>query len=237
MIPFTHPVTRWSSLHPAIMHMLLHLLINLILFNKAKKLVDEQVYMNDIDKLQEQDRYYNWYYGYTKRSSAEIDKKYNSTTYIISTSATSGVITTQYYEEQYQSHLVETRPYYHINVYPPESVRNNTNVTLHLKLEKLTMTGLPRAQGIFDNIMVEGKSLDEGLTSITLNFTPPAGPNNARSMRLWRLNIPYENIIKNEMKLMPGFRLSWYYSGLSREMAPYKRYYNYKDDDNKEFRR
>ena len=203
-------------------------------YNYAKKLVDEQVYMNDIDKLQEEDRYYNWYYGYSKRSSTETDKD-DTKVYIISTSATSGVITTQYYGEQYQPNLVEIAPYYHINVYPPESVINNANVTLHFKLEKHTMTGLPR--GMFDNIMVEGKSLDEGLTSITLNFTPPAGAGNARFMRLWRQNIPYEYIMTNEMKLMPGFRLSWYYTGLSKEMAPYKRYYNYKDSENKQFRR
>ena len=202
-------------------------------YNYAVKLVDEQVYMNDIDKLQEEDRFYNWYHGYSKRSSAETHPD-GTKVYVISSSAISGVITTQYYGEQYQTNLVELALYYHINVYPPESVRNNTNVTLHFKLEKHTITGLPK--GMHDNIMVETKSLDEGLTSVTLNFTPPAGAGNARFMRLARY-IPYEIVRVNEMKLMPGFRLSWHYSGLSRDMAPYKRFYNYKDSDNKQFRR
>ena len=203
------------------------------LFNYAKKLVDEHVYMNDIDKLQEENRYYNWYHGYTKMISTAHDK--DGVNYFISSSALSGVVTTQYYEEKYQPHRVEQRAYYQVNVFPPESVRGNPNVTLHFKLEKLSMTGM--AYGV-DNIMVDGNSLDEGLTSTLFNFTPPAplpAPYDVRFMRLLR-GLYEEYIMTSEMNRMPGFRLSWFYSGTGvGDIDTYKRFFDY--EYNKVFRR
>ena len=203
------------------------------LFSYAKKLVDEHVYMNDLDKLQEDNRYYNWYHGYTKMISTAHDK--DGVNYFISTSAPSGVVTTQYYEEKYHSKRVENKVYYQVNVFPSESIRNNPNVTLHFKLEKLSITGMAYGH---DDINVDGNALDEGLTSTLFNFTPPAplpAPHDVRSMRLFR-NIPEYDIMISEMNRMPGFRLSWFYTGTGvGDIDKYKRFYDY--DYNKGFRR
>ena len=32
----------------------------------SKKVIDEHTFIGDLDKLQEEDRYFNWYYGYSK---------------------------------------------------------------------------------------------------------------------------------------------------------------------------
>ena len=120
--------------------------------NHAKKLVDDHTFMNDIDKLQEEDRYYNWYHGFTITSYSythnyydwlQMDYKYN-----LVTSATAGVVTTQYYGEQFQPHLVERNIIYYISVYPPESVRDNSDVTLHFKLDKAMRNIKERAKQI-----------------------------------------------------------------------------------------
>ena len=203
-------------------------------FNYAKSLIDEHILMHDIDRLQEEDRYYNWYHGYTKLGPTF--QSYQGLNYFVSTSATSGVVRTQYFGEEYNPNLVAQDIHYQVSVYPPESVRNNTNVTLHFKLKKLSLTDLPKLQG-FDNYNVEGKSLDEGLTSTEFNFTPPAGAGISSHMRLWRAYIHPEEIMNKDMKLMPGFELSWYYTGLEEDLEPYKRYYNYLDEINKEFRK
>ena len=98
-------------------------------FNYAKRLVDEQVYMNDIDKLQEENRYYNWYHGYTliNRAYTDWDSRQN---YRIMTSATSGVVTTQYYGEQFWPELVESNLVYDVTVIPTKSVSDNKNVSM-----------------------------------------------------------------------------------------------------------
>ena len=202
--------------------------------NHAEKLVDDHAFMNDIDELQEEDRYYNWYHGYTKMGPSSTDKGT-----VLSTSATSGVVTTQYYGEQYNPNLVRKICRYGIYVYPPESFRNNTNVTLHFHLEKVSLTGLSDG---FDHMLVNGKwcapsincgeILSNGQKSGTFIFNPPVAETKHRYIRLFRNYISKEDLFKNKMKLMPGFRFRWYYTGLENQgMMPDRRY------DNKEFRR
>ena len=71
-------------------------------------------------KLQEEDRFYNWYHGYTqlKLPYDYVDYKYNEIlTLDTFTSATSGVVSTQYYGEEFQSELVERIIKYRVFVY------------------------------------------------------------------------------------------------------------------------
>ena len=61
------------------------------------------------------------------------------------------------------------------------------------------MTGM--ADGV-DNVMVDGNSLDEGLTSTLFNFTPPAplpAPHDVRFMRLWRNLHQYDILIREAL--------------------------------------
>ena len=188
------------------------------LVNYSEKVIVEHVYMDDFDILQEENRFYNWYHGYTKISRPFTNEK--GLNFILQTTATSGSVNTEYFGEQYQSHLVKRNVKYYVYVYPPVSVRTNPNVTLHFKVEKLSMTGMSVG---WDNVVIgsgsgSGSNLDAGLSSATFNFTPPAESADSRWICLTRNNITIEEIKTMDMESMPGFKVSWYYTGLGNEM-------------------
>ena len=67
---------------------------------------------------------------------------------------------------------MERKIWYSVYVYPPESVRDNENVTLHLKVEKVSLTEL--ARGSKDRVYMQGLGvLDADQTTAYTNFTPP----------------------------------------------------------------
>ena len=140
------------------------------MFKYALEVINDDVFSgNDWTLLHEEDRAYNWYHGYTKIQSPMNNGK----DIYIYTSATSGVITTQYYGEQLKSDLVDKKNVYKVYIYPPKSVGTSENVTLHIKVEKVSMTGL--ASESYDTF----ESRDLGrlsayLTIVYKNFTPPS---------------------------------------------------------------
>ena len=183
------------------------------LIDYSEKVINEHVFMDYLDMFEEKDRFYNWYYGYSVIWRPFVDEDNDQLVNIIITSAISGVVTTQYFGEQYKPSLVERRVFYVVNVYPAERVWNNTNVTLHFNLEKVSMTDLSNG---YDNTGINGSFLDAGVSSVSLNFTPPA----AASALLNRNNIPEEDYKNNDLETMPGFRLSWHYTGLGDNVTP-----------------
>ena len=188
----------------------------------SRKVRDDHIYMDELDFLLEEDRYYNWYYGYSRMERPTVIK--NKFTYILKTSALSGVVTTQYFDEQYQLNLLKRRVNYEVHIYPPKSVRNNSNVTLHLNLEKISITGLSYGR---DNTRLGGRHLEEWLTSAAFNFTPPVGTEkDYRNISYNRDDIKTDHFKKIKMDKMPGFRLSWIYSGLEDNITPDSKYSN-----------
>ena len=191
------------------------------LLEYSKKVIIAHIYMDDLDMLQEDDRYYNWYYGYSKIQHT-ITNEIGQLTYFIFTSATSGVVTTQYFGEQYQPSLMEKKVLFAVLVYPPKSVNNYTNVTLHFNLEKVSTTGLSKD---LDITYVYDSSLEEGLKSVSVDFIPPAGDEGFRFVQLRRyIEEDFTNI---EMESMPGFRMSWHYTGLGDNVTPDSRFSKY----------
>ena len=193
------------------------------LVNKAEKIIDEHTFMGDLDVLQEDDRYYNWYYGYSEMRRSYTSKSSEKLVQKIFTSATSGVITTQYFDEQFNPSLERRKVYYGVRVYPPESVRKNKNVTLHFNLERLSNSGMTK--GSWDDLKLDGRFLELELTSASSNFTPPAA--DTYSYRWIVLDRNLKDDFKNiQIERMPGFRFSWYYSGLDESVSPDSRYSN-----------
>ena len=183
------------------------------LIQYSRKVIIEHVFMDDFEIMQEDDRFYNWYHGYSN-----IFRPYNNDKglyYILETATTSGSANTLYFGEQYQSHLVKRNLLYYVYVYPPMSVRNNSDVTLHFKLEKLSMTGMSAG---WDNIVLEGNNIEAGLSSAIFNFTPPS---EKRWIALTRNNITKGDLKSMNIESMPGFKVSWYYTGLGQEI-PFK---------------
>ena len=193
------------------------------LVNKAEKIIDEHTFMGDLDVLQEDDRYYNWYYGYSEMRRSYTSKSSEKLVQKIFTSATSGVITTQYFDEQFNPSLERRKVYYGVRVYPPESVRKNKNVTLHFNLERLSNSEMTK--GSWDDLKLDGRFLELELTSASSNFTPPAADTN--SYRWIVLDRNLKDDFKNiQIERMPGFRFSWYYSSLDESVSPDSRYSN-----------
>ena len=189
------------------------------MFKYALDVINEDSFSgNNWTKLHEEDRFYNWYHGYTQIESPIwsifIDSGVNIN---IQTSATSGVVTTQHYGQQFRPELVERTLHYNVYVYPPTSVWGNKNVTLHFKVEKVSMTGL--ASGSKDKMYGLG-DLDADQTTAYTNFTPTR----SRYMSLSR-DVSSEEVETQKLNLMPGFRFSWWYSGA--EFTPENKYKDY----------
>ena len=182
------------------------------MFKYALEVINEDSFSeNNWTKLHEKDRFYNWYHGYTKIQSPDYGSTFGREKIFIPTWATSGVVTTQHYGEQFKPDLVERKLDYGVNVYPPESVCDNENVTLHFKLEKVSMTGLARLSK--DTVwMSKLGDLDADQTTVYTNFTPPGNKDGFRYMRLWR-DVCSDDVETQKRDVMPGVRFTWWYSG------------------------
>ena len=186
------------------------------LFMSIIENVEDQFYMENWDKLVEDNRFYNWYHGYTTlRPPAKSD--FYGLEYPVMTTATSGVITTQYYREKLLPDRVERKLTYRVTVYLPKSVINNKNVTLHLTVEKQSMTGLTK--GNKDDLKMEGfKDTLEAEQKIAYKALNPPSEDPQIDFIVVSLlrDVSSEDVRKNEltMNLMPGFEFKWHYSGI-----------------------
>ena len=179
------------------------------MFEYALEVINEESFaQNNWTKVHEEDRFYNWYHGYTQIQPPKYESHRLSIS--INTAATSGVVTTQHYGEKFMPELVDKKLYYSVRVSPPESVLYNENVTLHFKVEKVSMTGL--ATGRRDTASIQDNVLDADQTTAFTNFTPPV---ESRFMRLSR-DVSSEDVETQKWDLMPGTRFSWWYSGKSK---------------------
>ena len=164
---------------------------------------------SDFVKLEEENRFFNWYHGYTKIQSTH--KIYNA--------ATSGVVNTQYYGQQFISELVEKKIEYRVHVFPPKSVQYNKNVTLHFSLERVSMTGLTGDSK--DEVYIEGfGDLDTDQSTAFTNSTPPG----VYRYIIFTQDVSSEVVEQQKLDMMPGFRLSWWYTGA--EVTPERRFKN-----------
>ena len=192
------------------------------LTNYALELLYDKLYediMRNMSKLDESERYYNWYHGYS-----EIQLPYFSSNryapgvkYKVSTYTSSGSISTQYFGEQFDADKVETGLLtYSVWVYPLASVRNIPNVTLHIDVEKVSLEDLSSGAdtvSVLSTIMMEAHR--------TYNFTPPTDSSNNFVLR--RDVLPAD-VRKQKLDVMPELSYTWHYSGVKVE--PEAIYYN-----------
>ena len=185
----------------------------------------DSFFKNDLTKLHEEGRLFNWYHGYTRVTSSEYDNL-EVLGIDIYTSATSGVVTTQFYGEQFKPELVDKSLEYSVTVFSPPSTMNNENVTLHFKVEKVSMKVSPlQSTGVYFSMGGDVLVPDE-MTGYK-NFTPP-GFN--RFMEFAR-QVVTEEVESQTLHVMPGFRFSWWHTGPVG--SPEKIYKN--KEENKQF--
>ena len=129
----------------------------------------------------------------------------------------SGVVKTKHYGEKFQPSLVERQVTYDVFIYPPKSVFDNKNVTLHLMLDKLYMIG---KESRTNSAFMEGK-IDLNKNFVYKNFSPPAvtdewdyGGNSEYSKSITiKRDISSSYLSETKINVLPGFRLSWWYTG------------------------
>ena len=139
------------------------------MFKFAVEVINEDSYiLNNWTKIYEKDRPFNWYHGYSKISSPSYDDSFDfnfGLTSYIYTSATTGVVTTQYYGEKLQPELVERKLHYSVDIRP----LMNENATMHLKVEKVSMPGLSGKR--IDHVIINEHVLEVNQTTMCTNFT------------------------------------------------------------------
>ena len=168
----------------------------------------EQFYkemMRNLSKFEDPDRYYNWYHGYTEIGYPYYSTNSNQLQYHVETYATSGNISTQYYEDKFDVDKVDGNIYIGIKVNVPASVDGDNNVTLMFDVNKRTIKEV-RSDWMKFGYNINGY-IDVDLTHWSKNITAPS--------YLYYISldrqVSAEEITNMKLDMMPGFRLSWKY--------------------------
>ena len=165
--------------------------------------------LSNFSLLEEENRYYNWYMGYTAitlpywglaESCKFFSCEYPTLIYRLDTSATSGSISTQHFGEIFNAEDLRSEIKFIFHVYPPNDFAEDENVTLNFEIEKDTIRGYDKFSDYYEEFDVE-------LDMFTKNFTPPEY---WQSFTL-QTKIPKEDIHKLDLNSMPGFKLTWNY--------------------------
>ena len=201
--------------------------------NKREKIIkdslvvyQEQFYnemMRNLSKVEDPDRYYNWYHGYTAIRYPCYSKRTNQLSFCVSTSATTGNISTQYYEDKFDIDKVDGNIYIQMYVYVPRSVVGDNNVTLMLDVNKKTM------KEVSDNDQMRFNWNTDIDANWSKNITAPRPSYGYYFISLDR-EVSQDDITNMKLEMMPGFRFSWSYN---TKIEPEDIYGN--DDTTKEF--
>ena len=225
------------------------------LFKYAVEFINEDSFiLNNWTKIHEKERAYNWYHGYTEMRSP-IYYQHNSQNNDICTSATSGVVTTQYYGERLTKlDLIERKLYYSVYIYPPKI----ENAKINLIVEKVTMPGL--SEGSEDQLAINRNLLEVYQTNMLTNFTVSCSKYNDDvdnddehyddlnrtclsylfeddAFQFEYIDITYVRDISTtdvehtKLDVMPGFTIIWWYN--DPEVTPDNKYTDF--EINKQF--
>ena len=196
--------------------------------------------MKNLSQIQEESRGFNWYYGYNKIQypyspycskiiGVNSNKEYctGQLAYTLSTSRTSGFISTQYFSEDNTKATALGKIFTNVEIYIPRNLSEIENITLFFQIEKISF--LPRYQDQFSYFYVSEKgSLDVNVTLYTKNITGPSTifeSNGVKYADYYTFQLD-RIVSKNDLKDMalkrtPGFRLSWYYEPMIEPVGKY----------------
>ena len=170
----------------------------------ASEVISDHLYMDDWMLIKEENRFYNWYNGFTKISYPKFLYS-NRIEYTIDTSATSGVITTKDFGKKFNSNLLFDyfhKSEYKVNIIAPRNIEKNTkaNITFNMKVKRF---GINRVSfRIFDSLIVNGNHVKDGksIKHYYYHLRPGASVS-------WILKIPQSGLSIEEIgriKQMPG---------------------------------
>ena len=190
------------------------------IYKYVKEIIDENFYMEEWNKLHEDNRFYNWYQGYTHILEPDPTKlSMDRLLYIIETSATSGAVTTQHFGEEFQPDLVVGALSYQVHVHVPTSIRNNESIALKVNFEKVSF---PETEASTELYIMNNENIVRDQSVVHKSYNPPGQPpsisildgGGGKDGDAWiylQRIYPLNTINKLTMKWMPGFKFSWSY--------------------------
>ena len=170
-------------------------------------------YLNYLSKVEVKDHFYKWYKGTSliELPTLRKDKKtapHLMIDFTLKSYALSGNITSEYFGQKFNLDLIERNVNYQVQIHIPDYLKNNENISIHLKYEwirpdkgsgRVSMSKDPNGHFTLQDY----KEYSLNLKHDTLDFI--------------RVNYIYKLTEKDfqnfQMDSMPGFKLSWYYSG------------------------
>ena len=175
--------------------------------------------MSRLNQLQEENRYFNWYLGLTY-ITLPIYEKTGKLYYEVWTWATSGAIKTIKFGEK-NDWSFEKNVLYNYNIHYPQEAGENENVTLNFDVEFTWTPGLENGNKDKDTLKVADNVVTDKNKFLHLNppnkktFFCSIQNSCGRNFKLIQVNrFLSEEFLKNlELDLMPGSKVSWYYSG------------------------
>ena len=196
------------------------------LYEFALNVIHEEFHnelMTKLGKIEDSDRFYNWYYGLTQINypTLKIDSSSSRKYYLwydFQTSATSGNISTKFLGKKFDAEKVDGYISYTITFFIPiSSIVDNR--TLYLNIEKVTMPEF----GDNDQMILFWNGGQPQYLDADLKQFDISGQANTFYIR-YKRKVPSEDISNLDLITMPGFRLSWNYD---MEMQPSTEYQDY----------
>ena len=192
--------------------------------------------MNNLSQIQEENRSFNWYHGYSEiknpyspycYKSANIEHCTAQLVHNLRNSKSSGSISTKFFGEKYNMTTVRRKLFAHVSIYIPPKARENRNVTLFLQIEKYSLMKNVRDQFSYFYVSEKG-SLDTNVTLYTKNITGPSTTYESNGVKYadyytFQLDriVSKKDMQDIKLKVMPGFRLSWYFEPMIESVGKY----------------
>ena len=216
------------------------------LVNYALKVVNEfkvQEVFRNLSMLEDGNRYYNWYYGFTDKRTPELRYDEDTLQYYakfeMKTGSVNGNVRTKNFRGKFNEQDLDNIMVIDIKIFPPHMPKHeDKNITLFFEIELDPIyVGFERLKifygdygGPFKDMAIWLNAKDTQLLSKNLTF-------NVANNKRMQLNVQYARVVDGEdvknlnLVLMPGFRMKWCL--LDRlDNIPHK-----EDLENKEFRR
>ena len=174
--------------------------------------------MKNLSMLQEDNRFHNWYHGYSQVVIPYVDDKfaldgdtpYTSVKYDVATSAVSGTISTKYFGDKFDAEKVETNFWYRIILQRPHNTLSDANVTLHIDFERISLKNLAS-----DSVTIVGNGYENGDESHIVKNIENVQPGESKWVVLVR-RATLDEIKNQKLESMPGFRCKWRFMGMSQ---------------------
>ena len=130
-------------------------------------------FMRNLSKLEDPDRYHNWYHGFTLIKTPFYGDGIDQLFYQVETTATSGNISTQYFGDKFNAENVEGKIHISVQVFIPQSVLFTINETLTLHVEKISMAEDSDKEVMKLNCYSDDCYIDPDVTETSKNITDP----------------------------------------------------------------